>query len=25
LGYLENRFCDSSEFAEEPWAIKHGC
>ncbi len=25
LGYLENQFCDSSEFAEEPWAIKHGC
>jgi glucose/arabinose dehydrogenase len=25
LGYLENQFCDSSEFAEEQWAIKHGC
>jgi len=25
LGYLENQFCDSSEFAEELWAIKHGC
>jgi len=25
LGYLENQFCDSSEFAEESWAIKHGC
>jgi micrococcal nuclease len=25
LGYLEIRFCDSSEFAGESWAIKHGC
>ncbi len=25
LGYLENRFCDSSEFASVPWAQKHGC
>ena len=25
LGYLEERFCDSSEFAKESWAIKHGC
>ena len=25
LGYLEVRFCSSSEFANEPWAIKHGC
>ncbi len=25
FGYLENQFCDSSEFAEESWAIKHGC
>jgi len=25
LGYLENQFCDSSEFAEESWAIKYGC
>ena len=25
LGFLEERFCDSSEFAEESWAIKHGC
>jgi len=25
LGYLEDQFCDSSEFAEESWAIKHGC
>ena len=25
LGFLENQFCDSSEFAEESWAIKHGC
>ncbi|NWK09467.1 thermonuclease family protein [Marine Group I thaumarchaeote] len=25
LGYLENRFCDSSEFASDPWAQKHGC
>ena len=25
LGYLEERFCDSSEFAGEPWAQKHGC
>lgn len=25
LGYLEDRFCDSSEFAEQRWAQKHGC
>jgi len=25
LGYLEERFCDSSEFAGESWAQKHGC
>jgi len=25
LGYLELRFCSSSEFANESWAIKHGC
>jgi len=25
LGYLADRFCDSSEFAGEFWAIKHGC
>lgn len=25
LGYLADRFCDSSEFAGEPWAVKHGC
>jgi micrococcal nuclease len=25
LGYLEVRFCSSSEFAKEFWAIKHGC
>jgi len=25
LGYLENRFCDSSEFASDYWAQKHGC
>jgi len=25
LGYLEERFCDSSEFAGESWAKKHGC
>jgi len=25
LGYLADRFCDSSEFAGESWAIKHGC
>lgn len=25
LGYLEDRFCDSSEFAELKWAQKHGC
>ena len=25
LGFLEVRFCDSSEFANEPWAQKHGC
>ena len=25
LGYLEKRFCSSSEFADDDWAIKHGC
>ena len=25
LGYLEDRFCDSSEFASDSWAQKHGC
>ncbi len=25
LGYLADQFCDSSEFAEDSWAIKHGC
>jgi endonuclease YncB( thermonuclease family) len=25
LGHLEVRFCHSSEFANEDWAIKHGC
>ena len=25
LGYLQDRFCDSSEFGKEPWAQKHGC
>jgi len=25
LGYLADRFCDSSEFAAESWAVKHGC
>ena len=25
LGYLENRFCDSSEFGSDSWAQKHGC
>jgi micrococcal nuclease len=25
LGHLEIRFCASSEFADEDWAIKHGC
>jgi len=25
LGYLAYRFCDSSEFAAESWAVKHGC
>jgi len=25
LGYLQDRFCDSSEFGQEPWAQKHGC
>ena len=25
LGHLEIRFCSSSEFANEDWAIKHGC
>jgi len=25
LGYLADQFCDSSEFASQAWAIKHGC
>ncbi len=25
LGYLADQFCDSSEFASDPWAQKHGC
>jgi len=25
LGYLQDRFCDSSEFGKESWAQKHGC
>ena len=25
LGYLDSRFCDSSEFASDSWAQKHGC
>lgn len=25
LGYVEFRFCDSSEFGGESWAVKHGC
>jgi micrococcal nuclease len=25
LGHFESRFCSSSEFANESWAIKHGC
>ena len=25
LGFLELRFCDSSEFRNEEWAQKHGC
>lgn len=25
LGHLEIRFCASSEFADDDWAIKHGC
>ncbi len=25
LGFLEERFCDSSEFANDSWAQKHGC
>ena len=25
LGYTEFRFCDSSEFANDSWAQKHGC
>ena len=25
LGYLDSRFCDSSEFAGDSWAQKHGC
>lgn len=25
LGYLDSRFCNSSEFASASWAQKHGC
>jgi micrococcal nuclease len=25
LGYLDSRFCDSSEFGSYSWAQKHGC
>jgi len=25
MGYLEDRFCDSSEFSSDSWAQKHGC
>jgi len=25
LGYLADQFCDSSEFASDDWAVKHGC
>ena len=25
LGYLADQFCDSSEFANDSWAKKHGC
>ena len=25
LGYLSDRFCDSSEFANSSWAQRHGC
>ena len=25
LGYLDSRFCNSSEFANDSWAQKHGC
>ena len=25
LGYLDSRFCESSEFASDSWAQKHGC
>ena len=25
LGYLNDRFCDSSEFASSSWAQRHGC
>lgn len=25
LGYLEKRFCNSSEFSNTKWALKHGC
>jgi len=25
LGYLADQFCDSSEFASDSWAQKHGC
>ncbi|MFQ5781922.1 MAG: thermonuclease family protein [Nitrosopumilus sp.] len=25
LGYIPPGFCVNSEFADEPWAIKHGC
>mgnify|MGYP000571975045 CR=1 FL=1 len=25
MGYLSDRFCDSSEFASSSWAQRHGC
>lgn len=25
LGYLSSEFCDSGEFANDLWAVKHGC
>jgi micrococcal nuclease len=25
LGYVDSRFCDTSEFGESSWAQKHGC
>ena len=25
LGFMPDRFCDSSEFRNDSWAIKHGC